>query len=961
MLRTFTLFGYLLLLVVALGGAAFGAMRYATATRGIENDFPATPKIIGTNVALEQYATDAALQRALDELKRAGITYARQYFPWREIEAQRGVYDWAKWDRIVNAAQANGIHLVAVLYTAPAWSQREYERDLPGAPPNDFSEFARFAGEFSKRYGDALDYYQIWDEPNVEPHWGRRNADPVEYAQMLMPASDAIRAHDANAKILLAGLAMNLEVHRPHPNYSEILFLRGLYEIGAQKYFDMVAAKPYGMWTGPEDRTVNSDTLNFSRVILLREEMLHYGDKTKPIWAVEMGWNALPANWDGGASPWGTDTEAKQADRLARGLARAQNEWAWVTAEFPNVLQPNVAPNDPRWGFALLAPDGTPRAFYHTLAQFIASPPPVVPPPAAPLAPIALLVGVALVSAWRAWHWAFALRADERWRGLKTRARQLPDLAQFGIVLAVAAAFYFSPNTALNFILLALLVVLFALRLEFAFALIIFAIPFWNYPKILFGSFELSPVEVLTWAAAAAFVLNEILEYRLTRAKKLTSVSSLQSLVSPLDFLALAFFLLALASTRWAGNFGVASREFRIMILDPLLLYALLRMSSLTPDPSPKGRGEKVFPAPFRRGASDASSRTPDPSPKGRGEKVFPAPFRRGVSDASSRTRESRGMMRDDASRGEVWALLASGVAVCIIGLYQFFTGDVILADGVARLTAVWGSPNNVGLYLGRLLPMALAFALLWRGRGGDYERMGDHKGSPLRNMRFVYAAIVILFGATILLTYSRGALLLGVPASVLFVLVVLFWQGHRLSRRAWLGIAAAFAVGVAGLGFLFTTERGQSLFQSGTGTAFFRVAVWTSAVNMIRDHPLLGVGLDNFLYEYPKYILPEAWREPNLSHPHNFILDFWTRLGIFGVLLLFALLIAFYRRAWRTFQTTDDLYTRALMLGLMASMVNFLAHGLIDAAYFYVDLAYVFWLTMFLVQANFTPSSNQK
>jgi hypothetical protein len=365
-----------LLLLASLGAAALGAMNYVTATRGVESDFPVTQKIIGTNVALEQYASDAELQRAFDALKRAGITHVRQYFSWREIEAQRGAYAWAKWDRIVNAARANGVQLIAVLHTAPAWSQREYERDLPGAPANDFAEYARFAGDFAKRYGDAIDYYQIWDEPNVEPNWGRRNADPVEYAQMLIPASKAIRANDANAKILLAGLAMNLEVHRPHPNYSEILFLRGLYEIGADKYWEIVAAKPYGMWTDPEDRTVNSDVLNFSRLILLRDEMLHYGDKVKPVWTVEMGWNALPENWRGEPSPWGTDTEAKQADRLERGLTRMQNEWAWVTAEFPNYLQPNVSMDDPRRGFALLARDGTPRAFYDTLKQFIASPPP---------------------------------------------------------------------------------------------------------------------------------------------------------------------------------------------------------------------------------------------------------------------------------------------------------------------------------------------------------------------------------------------------------------------------------------------------------------------------------------------------------------------------------------------------------------------------------------------------------
>lgn len=848
---------------------------YARSTRGIENGSPDAQKIIGTNVALEQYSSAAELQRAFDELKRLGLTHARQYFSWREIEATHGEYDWAKWDRIVNAARANGIELVAVLYTAPAWSQRPGERAMSGAPPDNFSDYARFAGEFAKRYGDTLRYYQIWDEPNVEPNWGKRNADATEYSQLLMPAAQAIRANDADAKILLAGLAMNLEVQRPHPNYSEILFLRGLYEMGAEKYFDIVAAKPYGMWTGPEDRTVNSDTLNFSRLILLREEMLHYGDKAKPIWAVETGWNALPRNWTGEPSPWGTDTEEKQSDRLVRGLTRAQNEWAWLTAEFPYYLQPNVPSADPRWGFAMFAPEGTPRRFYDALHQFVASPPPPVSPNNAPFLPIALLLGVALISAWRAWHWAFALRAAERWRKLKARVNALPERAQFCIVLAAAAAFYFSSNALLNFVLLMLVVVLFALRLDFAFALIVFAIPFWNYPKVLFGGFELSPVEVLTWAAAAAFVLNEILEYQFTRVRMLFAARF--SLLSGFDLLALAFFFLSLLSTRWAGNFGVASREFRIMVLDPLLLYGLLRMMPRAGNTSRSGAIAQCL----------------------------------------------------------VRALLASGVAVCVIGLYQFFTGDVILADGVARLTAVWGSPNNVALYLGRLLPMALAFALLWRGS----------------RARWVYAGSVILFGVTMVLTYSRGALLLGVPASVLFVLAAAYLQGHRLSRRTWVGIGVALMFSAIALLWFMTTERFQSLFQTGTGTGFFRVAVWTSALNMIRDHPLLGVGLDNFLYEYPKYILPDAWREPNLSHPHNFVLDFWTRLGIFGVLILFALVILFYRRAWRSFKATQDLYTRALMLGLMASMMNFLAHGLIDAAYFYVDLAYLFWLTMFLAQ----------
>ena len=75
----------------------------------------------------------------------------------------------------------------------------------------------------------------------------------------------------------------------------------------------------------------------------------------------------------------------------------------------------------------------------------------------------------------------------------------------------------------------------------------------------------------------------------------------------------------------------------------------------------------------------------------------------------------------------------------------------------------------------------------------------------------------------------------------------------------------------------------------------------------MIGDHPLLGVGLDNFLYAYRShYVLPTAWEEFNLSHPHNVVLDFWLRLGLPGLMVLGWLLVAFFRRGWQVYQTAS-------------------------------------------------------
>ena len=119
----------------------------------------------------------------------------------------------------------------------------------------------------------------------------------------------------------------------------------------------------------------------------------------------------------------------------------------------------------------------------------------------------------------------------------------------------------------------------------------------------------------------------------------------------------------------------------------------------------------------------------------------------------------------------------------------------------------------------------------------------------------------------------------------------------------------------------------------------------------MIRDHPLSGIGLDNFLYLYPDYMMPGAEIEPNLSHPHNVILDYWTRLGVLGVVALVWLLGTFLRAGLRLYRARTEDDVGAVALGLLGSMAAFVAHGMIDSSYFVVELALMFFLSYGLVR----------
>jgi O-antigen ligase len=269
-------------------------------------------------------------------------------------------------------------------------------------------------------------------------------------------------------------------------------------------------------------------------------------------------------------------------------------------------------------------------------------------------------------------------------------------------------------------------------------------------------------------------------------------------------------------------------------------------------------------------------------------------------------------------------ALLAAALMVCAVGLFNYVRGEnVITAEGGARrLASMYGSPNNVALLIERALPFALALALL----------------PAARTRRIGAAAACALLLATLVLTQSAGGLFFGLPVGVAIVLLAVY------GRRALLPLLGLAVIGALALSVLAgSSARFGRLFDFQDGTSFLRLRVWQSAIAMLEDRPFTGLGLDQFLYAYrDTYILPDAWQEPDLSHPHNLLLDFWTRLGVPGLLAGSLLLASFWQAIWRAYHglRTAPPRWRALVIGTMGAVGAALAHGLIDNSIFVLDLA---------------------
>ncbi|MBE0691070.1 MAG: beta-galactosidase, partial [Anaerolineae bacterium] len=218
-----------LLMLVALAACA-GALFAAWGTalerddqlRGVvdpalDADLPYWMPRLGVNADLTLYDPDEVASQ-LSLMRSAGITWVRQFFKWDAVEAEAGVFNWAGYDAIVEAiADAGDLELVAVLNGTPGWVTQASVGATQPLPPNavrfppDPADFAAFAHAFAERYGDKIDVYQIWDEPNLTEAWGMGEPRAAEYSALLEAAYVAIHSADADAQVIMGALAPTVE------------------------------------------------------------------------------------------------------------------------------------------------------------------------------------------------------------------------------------------------------------------------------------------------------------------------------------------------------------------------------------------------------------------------------------------------------------------------------------------------------------------------------------------------------------------------------------------------------------------------------------------------------------------------------------------------------------------------------------------------------------------------------
>ena len=118
------------------------------------------------------------------------------------------------------------------------------------------------------------------------------------------------------------------------------------------------------------------------------------------------------------------------------------------------------------------------------------------------------------------------------------------------------------------------------------------------------------------------------------------------------------------------------------------------------------------------------------------------------------------------------------------------------------------------------------------------------------------------------------------------------------------------------------------------------RRTLWAAALALWREHPWMGVGLDNFRLMYGRPLAYPAWN--TTVHTNNWYLEMVVSLGLLGSLpfLLWLALLAVDMA-----QTTSRPGVTVWHLAIAAGLLAYLIHGLLDYFLLFNATGLLFWM----------------
>ena len=286
--------------------------------------------------------------------------------------------------------------------------------------------------------------------------------------------------------------------------------------------------------------------------------------------------------------------------------------------------------------------------------------------------------------------------------------------------------------------------------------------------------------------------------------------------------------------------------------------------------------------------------------------------------------------------------IIGSGVGVAIItiaqvvvlGLDGSFRPTALYALGLDPAVAQGGFANYIAMYLVPIFVLSLS-----------------RRNIPVELRWFVVS--VLLIGIVSTQSYAGIFALLGVFVIWILTRILISHKNKQelitapVLRKYLIPVSMALIIGVSLFGFWqFNTPKFQSLLDMNNRNSITtRIQIWDTAITMIRENPILGIGLADFQRVYSetipeKYFPPYEWLVPE---PHNLYFAFWLHLGLAGIIWLIYVLRYTILKLIKAVKSNQ---WEAYWLSL--SLLSIYIYGILDTPFWKNDLALVFIVILY-------------
>lgn len=274
-----------------------------------------------------------------------------------------------------------------------------------------------------------------------------------------------------------------------------------------------------------------------------------------------------------------------------------------------------------------------------------------------------------------------------------------------------------------------------------------------------------------------------------------------------------------------------------------------------------------------------------------------------------------------------------------MISGYDFIRHNAIQsALALPRPTAAFPNPNVFGIYMSALTPLIFGLTFFY------------FKGKN----RLLMSLVSLLALCGVFLTLSRGSGL-GVYLAMLFLSII---NKKKMITLILIGVVIISP-------FLMPRNIKQWIKEINYNPVLFiyepvRISIAMNTINMVKQHPFIGVGVNTFSRNYGKYKTEQAekyFHTPDTIYAHNTYLQMAGEIGLLGLSAFLLFLFQIFRRVFNASRRLKDQYLKVAGLSLPASLIAFLINGFTETSLYYSRIAMIFWflLGMSLALNRFT------